>query len=281
MIPLLIGLFGFGLIKGINGEVHRLERLAAADLAARLGGPDKWVEIRSELGPEVVWGDVFRVTMRGRAFTANGLPLHTEPHRSQAGHIRHLDMDFSDFVLRGLRIAHLSAKIEDSRFDLTAASRHHEFRITRSGVGRTEVAVLAPDLAAFIMRKYPQLSGVTVRFEREKIFVEGHGDFAMLAANFSVVGKLVPTAGTQLTLVFPRISINGFPANPLFAKAILNVLNPVVDLDRDLGLEGAVNLDHLALDAGVMTATGSTKIPIQSDANLWIRPPATALATVK
>lgn len=261
MTPLLLGLLGFGLIRAANAEVHRFERLAALDIASKLGGDTKRVQVQAKVGPEAVFGDVHQVTIRASNFTANGLPLYTEPQRSKRGLVRDLRIEMGDFSLRGLHVQSLRAQIPDCRFDLSLAAREHQMRLSRSGLGSGEVVVTAADLKSFILAKFHEVKRVEVTFDHDKIFVEGHGEFLLLSTDFLVVAHLTPIGGSRLTLTDAKVSLDGEPATPEVEKVLLGTLNPVVDLDRDLGLHGAMNVDHISLGDGLLRAGGPTKIP--------------------
>jgi hypothetical protein len=261
MIPILAGLFGIGLLRGIHSQVHRFEHLAATEIGSKLSGADKVISIKTEIGPEALFGDIYRVTIYGSKFVADGLPLFTEPSRSKRGILRHLDMDFRDFYLRGLHVDRLSVSIPDSRFDLALAANKHNFRISKSGLGNATVEVTQSDLAKFIGEKFHDVTKVTVKIDRDKLFVEGHGEFLLLSTDFSVVAKMEPVDGTRLTLTHARILFDGEPTSGPGAQVLLDYLNPVVDLNRDLGLANAVHVDTLTLRNGILAASGATTIP--------------------
>ena len=67
----------------------------------------------------------------------------------------------------------------------------------------------------------------------------------------------------QLALTDAEVSVDGAPASPEAASALLMALNPVVDLDKDLQLHGAIDVQKVELDRGELFATGLTRIPLQ------------------
>jgi hypothetical protein len=264
MFP-LIALLGGALLIG-RGEVHRFESLAAADIASRLGGSEKHVAVRAAIGPEALFGDVYRVTIKADRFETEGIPLFTEPKRSQAGILRNLDIDMTDFSLRGLHVQSLKAEIPDCRFDFALALRHSRIRLTRSGVGPAEVVLSAADIQDFTKTKLHELTSLNVRLDRDKILVEGHGEFLMVEADFSLVARLEPEDGTKLALRYARVLLDGKPASDAAKQVLLDLLNPVIDLDNDLQLHGAIQVAHLKVGDGRLVATGTATIP--DDPNL-------------
>ncbi|AIE87248.1 LmeA family phospholipid-binding protein [Fimbriimonas ginsengisoli] len=261
MTPILVGLVGLGLIRTVNAEVHRFERLAATEISSLLSGDRKRVDIKSSVGPEAIFGDIHRVSIVASGFSSDGLPLYTEPWRSQRGVLHDLRIDMRDFTLRGLRVARLQADIPDCRFDLALALRDHRFRLSRSGLGIGEVEVTAADLEAFILAKFHEVKTAHVRMDRDKLFIEGRAELILLTTDFFIAARLEPAGGSRLVLTHPRVLFDGNPADPELQKVLLEILNPVVDLDRDLGLSGAMKVDRVVLRNGTLRASGVTKIP--------------------
>jgi hypothetical protein len=260
MFPFVLALFGGVLYFG-KIEVAGFEKAAAADLVTRLAGDDVRVQVQAKIGPEAIWGDVARVSIEASGFEADGLPLYTEPKRSRRGVIRNLDIRLSDFRIRGLRIESLSATIPDNRFDFSLALRKRQMRLTRSGEGTGEVVVSEADLADFILLKYKFIDHCTVQIENDKIYVDGSGDFGLFKSGFSVVAKLEPLDGSKLMLTFARISFDGMLVDDARRDLMIKAINPVVDLDRDLELHGALYVEKLILEDGRMKAIGRARIP--------------------
>lgn len=263
MCPLLIGLLGLGLLKAANAEVRRFERAAAQEIAAQLSGNEKQVAVQAKVGPEGLFGDVFQVTIRARDFSADGLPLFAEPWRSTRGRVGTLRIELDSFMLRDLRIQRLRAEIPNCRFDLPLALRRRQIRLSRSGVGTGEVEVTAADLERFILRKYPEIKRVQVRIDRDKVWVDGYGEFLILATDFSVIAKIEPQDGDKLVLSHARISLNNRVADDFTRDTLLRTLNPVVNLNSDLRLYGAIQVERITLRDGLLRASGPTKIPVR------------------
>ena len=261
MTPLLLGLIGLGLFSSANSEVRRFEKAAAAEIGSKLQGENKQVSVKAKVGPEAIFGDFHAVRIQASQFHTDGLPLFTEPRRSTKGHVRMLNIDLQDFTLGGLPIRRLRADIPDCRFDFSLALRRRQIRLSRSGMGVGEVEVAEKDLERFILAKYPEVKRATVRINRDKVIVDGYGEFLLLATNFWVVAKLEPVDGNKLVLTHARVLFDGRDAGEAGRNALLQVLNPVVDLDRDLNLYGAIQVQRLVLRDGVLRASGPTKIP--------------------
>jgi hypothetical protein len=246
---------------GGRAEVHHFESIAAADIASRLAGPRKLVSVNADVGPEAIFGDVHSVTIHASRFETDGIPLFTEPERSKRGILRKLKLDMADFQIGGLHVQTLQADLTDSRFDIALALRHGQIRLSRSGEGPGAVVISAHDLAEFIKLKFHEISSITVSLEHDKIVVEGHGEFILFDADFWLVAKLEAVDGAKLVMSFAHVLIDGRPASAAAEKALLDTLNPIIDLNQDLGLHGAMRVDRIEASDGTLRALGPIHIP--------------------
>ena len=261
MIPILIWLVGLGAYGAARTEIHHLEKSAAREIGANFGGEHKEVNVHVDFDPEILWGNIRRITVNASHFTAQGLPVGVEKNLSHNGKLRDLRFDLSDFVLRDLRVAHLRVDVYDSRYDFGLAIRKHQFKLSRSGKGVADVELEPADLAAFIKQKFHEIQSVTVKIEGDKVYIDGHGEFLLLSTDFSIVAQMEPVDGTKLMLKFAQIRFDGMPAGEEATAAVLKVLNPVIDLDADLGLRGSVHINKIHLEAGHIRADGETVVP--------------------
>jgi hypothetical protein len=252
-------LLAFGLMFGLGGtEVRRFENAAAREIGSKLEGPDKRVEVRTKInGP----ADLERAIIRASNFSTNGLPLFTEPESSKRGRLRNLRLELRDFVLSGLRVASLEADIPECRFDWQRAVSKKLIRLSQSGVGTGRVRLLEDDLEAWILRKFREIKRIDVRLDRNRVWVKGFGEFVVIQTEFEVIAKLIPVDGTKLMLAEAKVFFDGLIADEAVRDLVLNTLNPVVDLDKDLGLHGAVQVEEISMQNGVLEAWGKTKIP--------------------
>lgn len=258
----------FGLIFGLgNAEVKKFERAAAQDILARLDGPDKKVSVHTELngllgGP---LGDIKRATIAASDFSLDALPLFTEPDRSQKGILRELRLSLKNFTLRGLRIESLEASIPDCRYDYALALSKRQIRLSKSGEGTGRVRIQEKDLEVFILRKYREIKQVSVKIRDGYAFVEGYGEFIVIKTGFFVLAKIESPDGYRLMLTNAKIVFDGGPASDAAKQALLNSLNPVVDLQKDLNLFDAIAVEKISLERGVLEASGRTKIPARPE----------------
>lgn len=248
--------------------VRQFEQAAAADIKAQLVGDHVFVDVKTQLnglidGPQ---GDVLRGTITARHFSTPGLPLFTEPWRSQRGMLRNLRLQLEDFYLGNLRIESLRADIPDCRYDYPLALHKRIIRLSRSGVGTGRVVLRAEDLEAFILKKFREIKTASVKLENGKVTVEGDGEFVLLKTRFLVIAKLGSPDGYTLQLEHARIFFDDRPADELSGQTLLRALNPVVDLRADLKLYDAIRIEGIEIGGGKLEAWGKTKIPTLPEA---------------
>ncbi len=255
-------LVGFVLITG-SSVLHRFERAAADDIRASLASAPKKITVRAVPdGPVNGLAGMFKsVEIRASGFSTPGLPMFTEPDRSQKGQVQMLRIALKDFMLGKLRVESLTAEIPDCRFDLALALSQRKFRLSRSGSGVGSVIVRQEDIQSFILAKFREIKSCVVTIQYGKVRVKGSGDFLLAKADFEVLARVESPDGNALMLVDEKIWLNGRRADAFSRKALLKTLNPVLDLRKDLGLYDAMKVDKIVLTQGTLTASGVTKIP--------------------
>jgi hypothetical protein len=259
----LIALGLAGLIFGVgSSETRRFENAAASDISSRLGGQGRQVKVRTKFDPFLVLdGKIKSATITASSFTTEGLPLFTQPSASQKGRLGELKMVLTDFRLGPLPVRRLEARIPDCRFDFGLAQRHGRIRLSRSGEGIGSVEVTEEALGSFILTKFREIKRVTVRLADGKAVVEGYGEFLVFNTNFRVEAGLSSPDGNTLVLTSAKIFLDGKEADEASRRVLLDLMNPVVDLDKDLKLYGAVRVSTISLENGLLKASGKTKIP--------------------
>jgi hypothetical protein len=258
MHPLLLGIFG-GFLAGA-GLTAEFERAAAREIASGLEGKPK-VRVRTRASWGVVAGELVAVRIEASGFQTRELPFFTETRRSRAGKIGRVELSLKDFSLRGLTVKSLEATIPRCRYDRTLALTRKRFRLSESGEGRGTVQVEAAALTRFALTKFKGISQLAMTLENGRCLVEGEGDFFLFRGKFRADGRLASPDGRTLELVDATISLNDAPSTPALSQAVMKVLNPILDLDRDLGLYGALLVETIRLERGVLRAEGKARIP--------------------
>jgi hypothetical protein len=171
-------------------------------------------------------------------------------------------MQMTNAHLRGLRAERAIAFIPEVYYDKSLALRKRIFRLSATGIGACEIVVNETDLAAYILRKYaPYIREVSVQITAEQTIVQGVAALFVGEVRFKAVGKLAPRDGRYLDLAEVRIEIEGANLPAESANLLRQFLNPIIDIERDLGLYDGLAIDTVLSELGKMRALGRVWIP--------------------
>ena len=255
-----LALFAIVLTLG-RGAMREIEKSAAREIRQRIGG-----ECRVQLEPDgvdgLMQGRLKTLTVRARDFTLDGLPFTLEPERPRSGRIKQFVMHMSNANLRGLRAERALAIIPEVYYDKSLALSKRIFRLSATGVGACEIVVNERDLAAYIARKFaPYMREVDVQITPEQITVQGTAVLFVGEVRFRAVGKLVPREGRYLDLAEVSIETEGANLPAESANLLRQFLNPIIDIERDLGLHDGLSVETIISELGKMRALGKVWIP--------------------
>jgi len=260
LLPAILTFLG---VKAINEEVQVFEQRAASDLAEVLEGPFKEVKVKTKFngpfGP--AFADLYSATISAKNFRTPGLPLFCEPEKAQTGIIRMFNIELDDFYLGKLEVFKLRASIPDCRFDAGLALKSKKIRLTRSGTGIGKVWVHQDALARFIPNKVREIKTAEVQIKQGRVIVQGYCEFIFAKSDYWVSAELKIVNGRKLELTNATVILDWQKADDFAKKVLLDALNPIVDLDKDLKLYGAIEMSKVGLENGYLTAEGATKIP--------------------
>lgn len=247
----------------IGNEIRRVERAATNDILALLTGEKKraWVRTVPEKVVGHAFGNLRRVTIEAQDFSTPGLPFFTEPGGDSSGKVGELKLVLNRFRLGKLRVEHLEASIFDNRFDYALIKSKRQFRLSESGHGPGQAVLLDRDIAEFIPARIAEIKSCTVTFEGDKVRVKGRCEFAIIQSSFELIGSLEVRGGNQFWLKDVELSFDGRPADTYAKNALLRLLNPVLDLNRDLKLAGAIQVTTIQMQGDRLIASGDAKIP--------------------
>lgn len=241
-------------------EVRRFERLAAADIAAHLQGPHKAVSVRIELG-SLRPGHLRLVVIEAEHFQTPTLPFWTEPQRSQEGRIDRLSIRLKDFEIGGLPIQSLDIELKDCRWDVAYAVREGRIRLSRSTVGAFTARVDEAGVRQFLARRYPFLKVRLLRIDPYKVLLEGDLTTPLGETPFEVVARAKLWRSSGMSLEPAYLTFGGKRISAAENPALGRLLSPVIDLDRDFGLRGALAIRELKLADGAILLSGAATIP--------------------
>lgn len=256
-----LALFAIVLTLG-RGVVREIEKSAAREIRERIGDGVFTVKITPDGVDGLAQGRLKTLTVQARDFTLNGLPFTLEPERPQSGRIKQFVLRMENAHLRGLRAESARAVIPEVYYDKSLALSKRIFRLSATGVGACEIVVNERDLAAYIIRKYaPYIREVAVQITPEQTTVQGVAALFVGEVRFKAVGRLTPRDGRYLDLADVQIQIEGANLPPESTELLRQFLNPIIDIERDLGLYDGLAVDSVVSEAGKMRALGRVWIP--------------------
>lgn len=253
---------GFAALFGAT-EVRRFERAAAQDVASKLQGEHRKVALHTR--PRGLFGyahgDLASVTIDASDFSTEELPLFTMPDAPETGCVGNLNLRLNDFTLAGLKVLKLEAAIPGCRYDFAVARKEKRIVLSRSGVGKGRVWIEEAALGPFVEHKFHELTHVNAVISDGLVHIEGDGDFIMFKTHFAVDGKVEASSPTTLSVKDATILFNGRVADAASSDVLMKALNPVVDLDKDLHLHGAIQMAGVQLTKKRLQAWGAVHIP--------------------
>jgi hypothetical protein len=261
-LPLVAAAFGL-LIHIGGGEVRGFEGRAAQFIKSTLSGEQAKVSVKTSFaslfgGP---FGELDKVRIAASDFSCPSLPLFAEPDRSKVGRIRELSLSLTDFELAGLRVSRLEAVIPGCRYDHAAAVGRRGFHVSRSGTGTAKVWIDEGALAEYARKKFPMIGKLAVKIDKDKLFVDGSAQLVLAKTEFSVIAGLAVQNGSQLVLTTPRVFLDGRRSDGPAVVFLESLFDPVIDLDEDLGLFGAMTIESMRLRGGVLEVSGAFHLP--------------------
>jgi hypothetical protein len=252
----LLGLMlftGFVHYRAEQAIIHDVSRTAqGGTIGARVNG-------RGLLG--LAYGQADTVFVTGHGFNSEGFPFAVRRGDGFRAYVKRLNIDFTEFTLRGVPVRRFTADFPGTTIDAGRAF-FDERIVMRAAKDGTAEAVVGPEgLASLFARKYPQYKNV--KFTIRPGFVDVSADVPALGAPLRMesTSRVELDQGRYVLLGETTMRLNGKETTPQFVQNTLKAVNPAVDLDKDLGL-GAYFFGHEVIAGdGVLTVRGTAIVP--------------------
>ncbi|HXG24627.1 MAG TPA: hypothetical protein VNJ09_08750 [Chthonomonadales bacterium] len=254
-----IAFFGLALLQGLIA--HRIERAVERDIGRSVRGG----QIRAAVEPRGMFGllvgQSYRTRVKACGFQGELLPIRLIPDGGPRATTRLLELDFREITVRGVPIRHLKAEIPFVTVDISKALFDERIVVRSAGEGRAEAVLDAAGLRIFIERKFPQFKNVQVHLSPDVAQLNAETLVLGVTTRLEAKGKVIPAEGRYLNLVDPSVSMNGKEATPEFTQNLLNRVNPIVDLETDLGIGDYIYMAEARLGPGILTIRGRATVP--------------------
>lgn len=253
-----IGLLGLGTCLG----GRQLDRTAAAAIADLLGADRSTVFAKvqpaSLLGP--LEGRLASLEARAARFALESMPLAGGRRPGRVWRLSRLKLDFRDFRLRSLDVRGFRATIPDVLFQVRGDATP-TLRFIGSREGHCVVWTDAESVARYAERRFPSLRALRVSFRGGVVVLEGEATLLWQTAEFWLAAKPVISGPRRLGLAPTRVLFGGSRAEGPSLKAWSDLLSGLIDLDRDLGLDGSMDAVEATVRADRIEVRGTVRIP--------------------
>lgn len=255
----VIAFFGLALLQGIIA--HRIERAAEREIGRSVRGG----QIRAEVEPRGMFGlligQSYHTRVNARGFQGELLPIRLTPDGGPRATARFLELDFREITVRGVPIRRLKAEIPFAAVDMSKALFDERIVVRSAGEGTAEAVLDAEGLRIFIERKFPQFKNVEIRLSPDVAQMNAETWVLGVTTRLEARGKVVPAEGRYLNLADPSVYISGKEAPPEFTQNLLKRVNPIVDLESDLGIGDYIYMAEARLGPGILTIRGRATVP--------------------
>ena len=223
-------------------------------------------QVRAQIIPRGLFGlfanDIYSVTLQAKGIETDRLPFSITPRSGWKGHIKRLRLRFTDFRLMGLPVERFDADIPNATYDLGDAVWKNRLQLRNAGIGSAFVSIRSAGLEAFLSNKYNQiLSDVKVLIIQKQIYITGQLKFLGSFSPFSASGGLAARDERYVDILTPVFEINDAHVSDATTALLLKQFNPILDIEKDLGLGTFFTLRKVEVGEDAVTIRGSITFP--------------------
>ena len=210
----------------------------------------------------LIANDIRSIDVYGLRLQADNLPFGVHTKHSWQGSIQHLRLHYRDFRLRTLHIDRLDADVPNVKYDVQEALYREKLLLRGAGIGPASVALKTESLTLFINHKYPDFySDLNIKLNPGQVILSGKTSILGLKLPFQVTGHLIQRDARYIDLIAEQILINGIRVMPQTAQSLVDKINPVLDINTDLGLNGIFTINDVSVDTEFITIRGLITFP--------------------
>lgn len=246
---------------------QRAEHAVKQEVARAVRGMD----IHATVAPRGLFGlavgQAYRVRVFGSGFQTDTIPFRLVPGGGLRASVRHLTLDFQNVTLRNLTVRSLRADIPFVTLDANQVFWNERIVLRTAGQGRGEAVLEAEALRVFLARKFPALKEPRVTLLPGRAQLNAEVLLFGVRSQIEARGRLAVLEGRYILIVDPLLRVNGKETTPQFAQAALKPFNPILDIEKDLGLGGFVTVEDVEIGEGILTVRGRATVPRQGMGN--------------
>jgi hypothetical protein len=160
-----------------------------------------------------------------------------------------------------VRVSRLTADLPDVSVDLNHALFDERLIVRAAGIGKAEAIITQESLRDLVARKFPQLSAIQLTIRPGEATLAARMNLFGRMNDVVTIANLVPVDGRYVYVSDPRMTMNGQRSDSMFANSVIRQFNPVLDIDKDLGLGGFIYLKEIELKDGFAIVRGDATVP--------------------
>jgi hypothetical protein len=222
------------------------------------------IEPRGLFGFEV--NALYSISIETSHVALNRPPFYLYPKSGWKGSIRHLFVKLRDVTVSGYPVREFTADIPSLTYDLGYAYYQGRLVVRDAGRGAGEIVLSSADLHDFIAKKYQGL------FSNFSVAILPHGDIRLSGElNFlgeqlpvDIQAKLIIMTPTSVGLTAADVRLNGRPLDVPQTALLLSRINPVVDLNSDLGIGDFFMIEQLQYKRDMLIVRGDCRLSTAS-----------------
>lgn len=265
-----IGIFGLFVVHGnLEPRVRRDAVEQVQEGFQKTGTVRASVKARGMLG--YLANDLYSVDIYGKDNRAKTLPFQVYPRGGWKGSIRHLRVHLENFDLNGVKVSGLEADVPFVKYDITRAMVHGRLHFRGAEPGTATVTLSPENVQGFLVKRFGALvSDAHVVFEQGKVVITGR--LLVLASRkpFRSVSGLGIREG-KIELVNTEFFLDDKPVPSISLAGIMKQLNPVLDVERDLRMQGVLSLKSVAVTPSGIRVDCDLRLPIHEE-SLSVKP---------
>ena len=256
-----ITLIGLALFSAFAAE--RARYAARRDLERAIPGSAFQVSVRPRGALGLAFGEVESATIRGQRFTVQELPFRIEPRGGLLARLGTLKLELRDITLRDLPVRSLDASIPRVRVDGPRVLFNGHFTIRGAESGTGVAVITAEGLSEFMARKRPEFSDLAIKLIPGEALVSGRAAVFLGPTPLEARVKIGVTEGRYLNAAEAKVSISGRAVPERLTQRLLQSLNPIIDVDRDLGLSDWLYVTSAEVGEGILIVRARVTIPLK------------------
>ncbi len=240
---------------------HRAEHAIIHDMSRQVTGGELHADVKPKGLLGLLVGSSKETLVSGRHINFESSPFKISKGTGLRANVDLLKLDFNEISVRGIPVKSLHLEIPSVSLDVVRAFVDERIFVRSAGEGTGRTTVDEHGLEVFITKKYPQINSPKVTLADGRVRLQGKFTGFGIPSDLDAIGSLEIVDGRFANLVSTTITLNGKPVVGPFMQSMLKMVNPVIDVDKDLGMGGTFYALSVEIRNGAATVYGKATVP--------------------